>query len=184
MSNGPFVPAEGKEGEGEDGEPQTPKSLPRGAVKLAERSRSQPFQLGWTRIKPQNGRVLKSPLEPPPLTPGGDRKRGLGGVVSWALTFPLPPPSAHLAPSAPGPTVPQRPGRPVPAKGRCGHAEPPCAPAVPGRWGASLGAPSAGPPLPPAPKPTFRANFSWVLLLKICKTFPLMPSPRTWVVTL
>ena len=91
MSNGPFVPTERKEG-GEDGEPQPPKitSLRLGG-KLAEVVPKPTVATRLDAAQTQNGRVLKSPLESPPLTPGGDRKLGLGCAVRRDLTFPLPP---------------------------------------------------------------------------------------------
>lgn len=169
------------------------KSLPRGAVKF---SRSGPeanrSDSAGSPLKPQNGRVQgeSSRVPPQPPTPAthtrSDRKRGAGSAVcSSDLTFPLPAPRPRTwHPRRPDTHGPARPGRP--ARDRVGAVtlsdralRPLPAPGwVPGSSPVPV-LPSRG-----SPKPTFRANFSCVLLLKICKTFPLMPSPRTWVVTL
>lgn len=69
---------ERKEGR-EDGEQPPPKitSLRQRGNEL-KRSRSQTVATRLDPAQTQNGRVLTSPLESPPLTPGGDRKLDLG----------------------------------------------------------------------------------------------------------
>lgn len=137
------------------------KSLPRARVKLAE---VVPKPTVATRLDPAQTPKWQSAHESsrvPPLTPGGDRKLVLGGVVGADLTFPAarPPPAAHLAPlGRPGPTTPPRPGRTVAGfgQGPRDRARRPCALAARsagGRPRDTPPAPASARARPPLPRP-------------------------------
>lgn len=171
MSNGPFVPAQRRGGTRGPGTTTPRKPLPetgRRAQVVPEANRGDS---AGRRSDPKR----PSPQESPGV-PTGDRKPGPRGHD---------PPAAPAAPAA-GHTRGARGGEGGPA---AATARPPgrgsrerAGTATTSRRG-ERGRRPWEPPARPAP-PTFRANFSCVLLLKICRTLPLMPSPRTCVVTL
>lgn len=171
---GLLCPRKGEAG-GEDREPQAPrKPLPETGRRAQVVPEAHRGDSAGRRSDPKR----PSPQESPGV-PTGDRKPGPRGHD---------PPAAPAAPAAghtrgtrgargggggPAAATARPPGRG--SRERAGTATT-SRPGVRGRrpW---------EPPTRPAP-PTFRANFSCVLLLKICRTLPLMPSPRTCVVTL
>lgn len=169
MSNGPFIACLQRRGGTRGPGTQPPKTLPETGMKPSG-PRSQGGDSAGRRSdpkRPESSRV-------PPGIPTGDRKPG-----PLATTLPPQRPQprrrGHTPEARGARAARQRPllSRPDAGPGSAGAA-------TTGRRGERGRRPRSRPPAPP----TFRANFSCVLLLKICRTLPLMPSPRTCVVTL